>query len=54
VRIAEHHKGRAHAETVKAHTSDALGEGRHRKYAIILADLEPRREGLEGGLFEAG
>src|SRR5712692_1379845 len=48
VRLAKHDKSCAHAKTVKAHAADALGEGRDRKHAIVLRDLESRREALEG------
>src|SRR5712692_851373 len=54
VRLAKHDKSCAHAKTVKAHAADALGEGRHRKHAIVLRDLESRREALECDLLEAG
>src|ERR1700694_6002770 len=54
MRLAQHDQRGAAAQAEEAHAADALGERRHWQDAVLLGDLQPLGEALEGDLLEPG
>ena len=53
MRLPEHDQRGPGAQAVEAHAANALGKRCHRKHAIVLRDLQPPGEALEGQLLQS-